>query len=188
MRAQPHFRGMETRTTPVHAGPVHAEFAPQFPTLRLASLAQRADLWPDIARWHREAWCPDASIDAVLATIRARHGAGADVPSGYVAVEIATDTPVGTAELKVHEMDELPAFRYWLGGVYVRSDWRGRGLAGALVEALRLRARALDLGPIVLQTERLDGGLYARAGWQALGLVRRMHDRQTVLLMRTPPG
>ncbi|HRW49914.1 MAG TPA: GNAT family N-acetyltransferase, partial [Caldilinea sp.] len=92
---------------------------------------------------------------------------------------------VGTAALKLHELrDRFPELRHWLGGVYVSADARGHGIAGALVR--HVEKLAIDRGITVLhlQTERLDGGLYARLGFQPIEQIK--HRGIDVMVMVKP--
>jgi len=72
---------------------------------------------------------------------------------------------MGVAELKFHEMDIYPEKEHWLGGVYVPVEHRGKGIASRLIrQAVRI-ARTLGVPTLYLQTEKLEGGLYASLGW-----------------------
>ncbi len=83
-------------------------------------------------------------------------------------------------------MQAFPQYEHWLGSVFVADSHRGRGLASNLVDAAVALARQKGVRDLYLQTEALDGGLYARLGWQpiceadshgyhVLVMVRRLH-------------
>jgi GNAT superfamily N-acetyltransferase len=72
---------------------------------------------------------------------------------------------VGAAHLKFREMEIYPEREHWLGGVYVEKAYRGRGIASELTADLVSIAGHLGVKVLHLQTERLDGGLYAHLGW-----------------------
>ncbi|ABV85343.1 GNAT family N-acetyltransferase [Shewanella pealeana] len=80
----------------------------------------------------------------------------------------AGDELLGAAQLRFHEMDIYPEREHWLGGVYVASEHRGKGIANAVVTAIIDKAKELGVSSINLQTEDFTGGLYARLGWQAV--------------------
>jgi len=87
------------------------------------------------------------------------------VPIQLVALD--GHTPCGIAILKPHEMRKAyPTWKYWLGSVFVRPERRGRGIATLLSQRIETVARSLGVGRLHLQTERLDGGLYSRLGFQ----------------------
>lgn len=78
------------------------------------------------------------------------------------------DAIVGAVELKYREMDIYPDKEHWLGGLFVKPEYRNLGLGEQLVEQVVRLAESFNIQQLYLQTERLDGGLYARLGWQAL--------------------
>jgi GNAT superfamily N-acetyltransferase len=89
---------------------------------------------------------------------------------------------VGVAILKPHEMHAVyPDWHHWLGSVIVQPDARGRGVATALCNRIETVARNLNIPRLHLQTERLDGGLYARLGFQPVDEVD--HNGYRVLVM-----
>ena len=86
------------------------------------------------------------------------------IPLIILAVE--GDTLVGAAQLKFHEMTIYPEKTHWLGGVYVNPDYRGQHIASQLVQHAEKRAIELNINHLHLQTESLNGGLYAKLGWE----------------------
>jgi GNAT superfamily N-acetyltransferase len=80
---------------------------------------------------------------------------------------VADEVPVGVAILKPHEMrDVFPDRTPWLGSVVVAPVCRGSGIGAALVGEVEALALRRGFSRLYLQTERDDGGLYARLGWQ----------------------
>lgn len=119
-----------------------------------------------VARWWFDEWAhesPGLTLDALCERIRGSLGAA--LPLRILAH--AGDAVVGVAELKAHELrDRFPERSPWLGGVYVDPPARGRGVAALLVREIERQARLAGFRRLWLDTERLDGGLYARLGWQ----------------------
>ena len=131
-------------------------------------LADCPEAVPTIARWWFEAWGPTRSSDSAEALARETLGQLHRDQLPLQLVAIRSGEVVGTAVLKEHELkSQFPDLRNWLGNVHVRSDLRGRGLGAALVK--RSEALALDMGITLLHlaTDRVDGGLYARLGYDA---------------------
>lgn len=75
---------------------------------------------------------------------------------------------VGAAELKIREMDLFPEYEFWLGGVFVKEDFRSNGIASALVTRVIEIAREFNIKKLYLQTEDLTGGLYSKFGFEHL--------------------
>jgi len=72
---------------------------------------------------------------------------------------------MGAAELKIREMDIYPEYEYWIGGVYVKSSARGKGIAANLVKEVIKQAKAQAIDQLYLQTLKLNGGLYSKLGF-----------------------
>jgi GNAT superfamily N-acetyltransferase len=76
----------------------------------------------------------------------------------------------------------FPDYMPWLGSVFVHPDYRNRSIASQLCLEIVSLATSFGAGQLFLQTERLDGGLYARLGWKPIDQLNyRGHD---VLVMR----
>jgi len=86
-------------------------------------------------------------------------------------VAVEADTLIGAAQLKFREMSIYPDKEHWLGGVYVHPHYRNQGVAETLIARVIEIATGLDVNTLYLQTERLNGGLYGRMGWQAIETV-----------------
>ena len=143
---------------------------------------------------------PEISSEQLRARLVAnvRDSKTSDLPVVVVALEVLSkagrfnkpvDTttvaiPVGTATLKLQELQEqFPNVQNWLGSIVVRPSSRGRGVGAALVAEMERRAAQRGLTQLHLATEELDGGLYARLGWEAVPPI--IIDRgDQVLVMR----
>lgn len=131
-------------------------------------LSQYPALLPTVAAWYFTQWgshVPGRSAADECQRLEVFLHEGA-LPLLLIALE--GNEPVAAAQLKFHERTERPERQHWLGGVYVCSPHRGRGLAATLVEDLMNRAAALGVRDVYLQTEADDGGLYRRLGWLPL--------------------
>src|SRR5262245_8327270 len=95
---------------------------------------------------------------------------------------------VGVATLKdqsaLHKL--FPDFQYWLSGVYVPPALRSRGIATALCLKMVDIAKTRGVTRLHLVTEVLDGGLYAKIGWNP---IRQVHvdDLDLLVMARDVP-
>jgi GNAT superfamily N-acetyltransferase len=137
----------------------------QLMDMHFTLLADRREAIPQIASWYFDQWGhlrkdPDLRDFEKKLQCSLNHD---KLPLVILALE--NEAIVGVAELKFREMAIFPEREHWLGGVYVPVENRGRGIAAQLVQqALRI-ARTHGVATLFLQTERLDGGLYASLGW-----------------------
>ena len=75
------------------------------------------------------------------------------------------NTPVGMNFLESSDANERPELTPWLSGIYVEPDYRGRGIANALVKSIEDLARDEGYEEIYLHTPDVEA-LYAKLGWQ----------------------
>jgi predicted N-acetyltransferase YhbS len=155
--------------------------------LQFATLGDRPDLVPQVAGW----WCqafglPDrhTSFEDYVQELTGS-GHRDELPIHLVA--LSGETPVGAATLKDRSslQEQFPGWRYWLGGMYVTPDWRGSGIATALCRKVIEISAARGIEQVYLQTEALDGGLYARAGWRPIQRLRL--DVEVLVMVRDIP-
>jgi N-acetylglutamate synthase-like GNAT family acetyltransferase len=145
-------------------------------SLEIAYLADYPDDVDAIARWLHAEWgwfTPGSTLDDRRAKLAGHLNRDA-LPLALVARE--QGRPVGTAALRVHDMDTRPHLTPWLASVYVHPWRRGRGLGTHL--AARIEAEAVRLRFDRLYLVTFDQSpFYAARGWT-------LHERTTY---RTEP-
>jgi len=119
-----------------------------------------------VAHWLYEEWGRRREGNSYEGTCQRLAAAAAmdGLPMYLLAIE--GEVVVGCAALKVREMEIYPEREHWLGSVYVTPGWRGHGIASRLVQAVVAASLRLGVSVLTLQTERPDGGLYAKLGWR----------------------
>ncbi|WP_136246948.1 GNAT family N-acetyltransferase [Halomonas borealis] len=149
--------------------------------LSLARITVHSPHVATLAGWAHEAWGhlhPGRGRAAAIASLRAECGASG-VPSVFAAME--DERPVGMASLVVDDMNDRASLTPWLASVYVLPEWRGRGVATALVRRVEDEARDHGHGLFYLYTPDQQS-LYRRLGWQAVE--EREYHGETVTIMR----
>ncbi|MEO0391640.1 MAG: GNAT family N-acetyltransferase [Pseudomonadota bacterium] len=137
------------------------------------SYQRHRDLWPLLGQWHHSAWgAPGQALSDAQAKFKRRVETPGSFPLGFIAMDDSNHhnpVPLGTIELKLFEMPQRPDHRFWVGEVFVTPTARGQNVAGFMVQHAILTARQLNLKTLTLQTDRMDGGLYAREGFKPIG-------------------
>jgi GNAT superfamily N-acetyltransferase len=139
------------------------------PEFTFTLLAMRPQAIRRVARW----WCDEWGLPSRHSSFDEYvHELQALVP-GLLPIHILAEqagSVVGVATLKL-KIDHLviPGQSHWLSGVYVDPPCRNRGIASSLCSEILDAARSRGVDQVYLQTERLDGGLYAKLGWTPLG-------------------
>ena len=136
-------------------------------SLSFAYLADRLEAVPQIARWWFDEWGhlrPGDSVDALISRV---HGLLNRDRLPIQIIAIVENRIVGVAVLKLHELFDLyPEKDYWLGDVFVAPEFRGRGIGSGLAMKIIEIAKSQGIKSVHLQTQSLNGGLYAKLGWE----------------------
>jgi len=128
-------------------------------------LADHSEFVPQIASWYFSEWGhkePNNSIERISERLNTNLNRN-HLPIPIVAIE--NGKLVGIAQLKIREMAIYPNREFWLGGVYVDSLARGKGIGELLVRRIEEISKQLGINELYLQTEKLNGGLYAKLKW-----------------------
>lgn len=147
-------------------------------------LADFPEALHQVARWYFDEWAAysgASSAESIAAKLEAYFNRES-IPLIVLAVE--RSQILGAAQLKYREMSRYPEKEHWLGGVYVAREHRGRGVASQMVERVVEIATSLGVSLLHLQTERLDGGLYVKLGWQPWKQVND-HGRDVLIMERS---
>jgi predicted N-acetyltransferase YhbS len=146
--------------------------------LDIVALADRPELAPAVAGWlldeFRHALSP--SHETLVAKLLAQKAPEATF------VLFDDDEPVGTAGLVMNDLPSRPDLTPWLAGVLVRPEFRGRGYSPPLVKHVEAAAAA-SAAVLWLYTWTADP-LYARLGWERVGLERDTDRNIEVVLMK----
>lgn len=138
-----------------------------------------------VAGWTFEAWGhlhPGLTLAQAIERTKANCGQ-ASVPSNFVAMQ--DGTPVGTASLIVDDMSIRRELTPWLASVFVVPEWRGQGIASALVK--RVEAEAIESGTRHFYLYTPDQqALYRRLGWKDVESLE--YRGETVTLMSRQLG
>ena len=157
--------------------------------LEIHTLADRPEAIPQVAGWLYSEWGHHDPANSP-ATVAA--GLAAELSRDTLPIQVVAmldGTVVGTAALKLHELRaRFPELRYWLGSVYVSPAARGQGIAGALVRHVEQLAVSRGIAALHLQTERLDGGLYARLGFTPIEQIEHRGLDVLVMVKALAPG
>ena len=136
-----------------------------------------------LAQWYHAQWGQDAGLTLEQELQRLNPPQDAE---GFPRLIAAFDGGqlVGAVQLKRREMQAFPQYEHWLGSVFVATSHRGCGLASGLVEQAAAQAVRMGVCELYLQTEALDGGLYARLGWKPLQEADNRSYRVLVMVRR----
>jgi predicted N-acetyltransferase YhbS len=149
-------------------------------TWQIVPLRDQPQHLTTVAEWiHRQWWSetdtPVKAIEHWLST----HLSESGFPTTLIAV--SDSKAIGSVTLHETEAEDRPAYRPYLGALFVKPGHRGRGLAQALVRAVEAHAGQLGHAVIYLNAADATAGLYERLGWL---IVERAYGRKRLNIMR----
>lgn len=147
---------------------------------KIVSLREQPHHLSTVAGWiHRQWWSTtETPVEAIEQWLRTHLGENG-FPVTFIAV--LDDEVLGSATLHESEAEDRPAYRPYLGAVFVKPDARGRGLAAALVRAVEGHASELGHAAIFLNAADTTAGLYEKLGWE---IVERAYGPERLNIMR----
>jgi predicted N-acetyltransferase YhbS len=149
-------------------------------TYHLVFLREQPQHLATVAEWiHRQWWSgsdtPAEAIERWLGT----HLGEAGFPATLIAV--SDGEVAGSVSLHETEAEDRPAYRPYLGALFVKPDRRGHGLGVVLVHAVEAHARLLHRPAIYLNAADALARFYEALGWQ---VVERAYGRKQLNIMR----
>lgn len=138
-------------------------------TIEIKNFVECPDSIPFVAGQIFNQWFaskPGYTLEGMIA--RMRGGKADRVPIGLTA--FVDGEPAGTVSLLDEDLKEYAHCRPWLAGLLVFPEFRGKGVAGALIEALMEAARAAGEREAFLYTS--IPALYEKFGWKIYGTIQ----------------
>jgi predicted N-acetyltransferase YhbS len=130
-------------------------------------LAEKPEAIDIISRWLYDEFgflIPGKTVDNVKESLQARLNHDI-LPLSIVAMD--NDAVIGTASLKISDMDIRDDLTPWLAGLYVDKTQRNKGVGTLLVKSIQEIARQFGYEALFLYTPGASG-FYERIGWRAL--------------------
>lgn len=149
--------------------------------MKLVQLSNSIDLVSEIAELYFQEWGhfnPRLNQSDIEASLQ-RYLQSNEIPQAVVALE--GENLMGVAQVKIRELSLYSQHEHWLGGVFVKPEFRGKSVGLTLIQQAVELAHTYDIEALYLQTLRLDGGLYRKIGWKPVEVFQ--HDGHTKLLM-----
>ncbi|MBF9002354.1 MULTISPECIES: GNAT family N-acetyltransferase [Vibrio] len=137
--------------------------------MEISLLAEHPHCVPEIAQWYFTEWAsksPTGTLEKVIVDVKARSENRDKLPLSYIGLQ--NGVLAGVVELKFREHKKYPEYEHWLGGVYVKSDFRKQGVAKAIIVKALSHADSLGISELYLQTEEKNVSLYAQFGFKEL--------------------
>lgn len=132
--------------------------------IQFSYLIDHPEYVPQLSQWFFEQWgsiIPDETLETRIAKFKT-HLNREKLPIAWVAH--ANGQPLGSASLRVHDLESRADLSPWLGGVFVRADCRRQGIGAALCATVEDAARSRGVEKLYLFTHDKQAW-YSRLGW-----------------------
>ena len=134
--------------------------------LEICYLADHPEHLLELAQWQFEEWDSilGESLEARITKLKT-HLNRDKLPIAWVA--LANGQLLGSAALRLHDLEGREDLSPWLGGVIVGPQFRRQGIGAALCAVVEEKARSLGTETLYLFTLDKEA-LYSRLGWKSL--------------------
>lgn len=149
------------------------------------SLRNHRDAIPELAELLYAEWrdlyeAAGLGLNDLVAALEAR-AVTDSLPLTLVAV--SQGKVVGSGSIKLEEPGTKAGLSPWIGGLYVRAEYRGKGLGGMMLDALEAKARELGVKALYLSADSAVE-FYRRKGWSILESVESFGVRNVSLMTK----
>ena len=134
-----------------------------------------------VANWYFQEWGylhPSLTQEKIRADLSEKIQRS-EFESVFVAVE--NDSVLGACELKLNEVKQFPEYLHWIGGIFVDSEHRDKGIGSALISFAIEKCRFLKIEYLYLQTESKNEELYLKLGWHPLTNIESHGINRTIM-------
>jgi GNAT superfamily N-acetyltransferase len=133
-------------------------------TYRLVALRDEPQHLTTVAGWIYQQWwsTTDTPPEAIQRWLNSHLGQDG-FPTTIVA--ITDDQPIGSVSLHETEAEDRPAFKPYLGALFVKPDCRGLGLGVTLVRTVENLANGLGYSAVYLNAADALVPFYESLGW-----------------------
>ena len=151
--------------------------------MKVSYLAERTEWSHIIADWYFNEWgyiSPELTKDIILANVLEKSKSTTEFPLSIIVTE--NNSLAGVAELKLRENVTYPEYEYWVGGIFVSSEFRGQGLSSILINKAKDHTFKLGINKLYLQCEKHNVNLYSKHGFQALHHAKHRNVETTIMV------
>lgn len=137
----------------------------------------------EIADWHYHEWQHLYPADTIHDFIEDLKQSLADtaVPGTWVLMD--ENKPVGSASIVRHDMETNRHLSPWLANVFIKPEYRGKGLGRILINHVQEQARSIGVAEIYLFTENRSK-LYKSLGWRTVKHEKYHQNDVEVMMMQ----
>lgn len=150
--------------------------------MEIKYLADSKDDIPKVINWLYEQWRHNYEYGKQVWTKRINNRLEKKtIPTTFVALE--KGEAVGTASLIKHDMDDRKDLTPWLADVFVKKDYRGRGIASNLIKRVIKEAKKIGVSKLYLYSREAES-LYKKLGWEVIERTEYYGDQVPIMIYK----
>lgn len=137
----------------------------------------------EIAQWYYDEWAgpnPTKTVEQIALNVQKKAESDYQVPLSFVAHD--GNTLIGVVEMKFRENKDYPEYVHWIGGVFVRPEYRGRGVCTSLINRVKQHSVLLGLEKLYLQCEECLIPMYTSFEFKKLHKAKH-RDIDTIIMV-----
>lgn len=151
--------------------------------LAIDYLVNHQELIPELASWFYDEWGrKDSNNSLEIITQRLQKRLNID-RAPLTLVGFSDKKAIASASIKIREMETHPQYEHWLGAVFIKPDFRGKGLGSQVVRHTVDVATRLKIERLYLYTHSHER-FYDRLGWCTIERPQ-YHGRRVALMAIT---
>lgn len=139
------------------------------PVMKISYRPESIEDLETVSRWYVDEW---GHLNSSITTDKIVEGLSSMLSSGDDFLSLLSiyegKELVAVAELKYREHKDYPEYEHWIGGVFVKPEYRGKGYAEILIAEAKKHIAKLGITELYLQCEEDNVGLYTKYGFKAL--------------------
>lgn len=150
-------------------------------TIILKQLSQCPEHLEAVGRWIYEEWWSKRcdSPEVVFNWLRS-HTKLDTVP--YSVIALAEGEPVGSCCVIENDCIHRPQYAPWVAAVYVRPNFRRRGIASMILHEAALIAARARIEALLIDCLAVTASVYEKNGWAIYE--REVGDKESVVMLR----
>jgi len=137
--------------------------------MKISYISEKLDDLKLVSRWYFEEW---GHLDSSMTEEKIYEGLSSKLDKDDDFLCLVTvhekEELVAVVDLKYREHKDYPEYVHWIGGVFVKPEYRGRGYAGILIDQAKVHTSKLGIPKLYLQCEEHNEGLYLKYGFKPL--------------------
>ena len=137
--------------------------------MKIISVRETPDFIPFVAQWFQKKW--NVPMEAYVASMEAACETASGIPAWYYVLDEGWNIIAGVGII-ANELHKRPDLTPNICALYVKEEFRGKGLAGELLKRVYRHLAKYEISDVYFLS--VTGDLVERKGWKFLTTVEKV--------------